>query len=84
MKTYELVDRIIGNFGFSPTPDQHHALDVFSRFLADRRREAVMILRGSAGTGKTSSPPPSSTPSTPSASTSCSWRQQAVPPRSSR
>ena len=54
MKTYELVDRIIGNFGFSPTPDQHNALTVFARFLADRRREAVMILRGSAGTGKTS------------------------------
>ncbi len=54
MKTYELVDRIIGNFGFSPTPDQHNAMTVFARFLADRRREAVMILRGSAGTGKTS------------------------------
>ena len=54
MKTYELVDRIIGNFGFSPTADQHKALTVFSHFLADRRNEAVMILRGSAGTGKTS------------------------------
>ena len=35
-------------------PDQHNALTIFVRFLADRRREAVMILRGSAGTGKTS------------------------------
>ena len=54
MKTYELVERIIGNFGFSPTHDQYNALNVFSHFLADRRQEAVMVMRGSAGTGKTS------------------------------
>lgn len=54
MKTYELVERIIGNFGFSPTQDQYNALNIFSRFLADRRQEAVMVMRGSAGTGKTS------------------------------
>ena len=54
MKTYELVERIICNFGFSPTQDQYDALTVFSRFLADRRQEAVMVMRGSAGTGKTS------------------------------
>uniref|UniRef100_UPI00402645BD ATP-dependent DNA helicase n=1 Tax=Prevotella sp. TaxID=59823 RepID=UPI00402645BD len=54
MKTYELVERIICNFGFSPTQDQYDALTVFSRFLADRRQEAIMVMRGSAGTGKTS------------------------------
>lgn len=54
MKTRELIDRIVGNLGFSPTSDQRNALTVFARFLADRHTEAVMTLRGSAGTGKTS------------------------------
>ncbi|MCM1079792.1 MAG: AAA family ATPase [Bacteroidales bacterium] len=39
---------------FSPTAGQHDAVAVFSRFMTDRRPRAAMILRGSAGTGKTS------------------------------
>lgn len=54
MKTTEFIERIIRQFGFSPTPDQMVALQTFARFLADREPNAVMILRGSAGTGKTS------------------------------
>lgn len=54
MKTSEFIDRIIVRFGFTPTVDQQAALATFARFLADRHRNAVMILRGSAGTGKTS------------------------------
>ena len=41
-------------FGFPPTQEQANALDVFARFLTDRNPQVVMILRGSAGTGKTS------------------------------
>jgi len=36
-----------------PTAEQEHAIDVFSLFMADRDERVVMILRGSAGTGKT-------------------------------
>ena len=37
-----------------PTADQRRALSCFSSFLADRSDCCVMIMRGSAGTGKTS------------------------------
>nr|WP_314499113.1 AAA family ATPase [uncultured Prevotella sp.] len=50
----ELKNRILQNFGFTPTADQLHAVEVFARFMTDRDERAVMILRGSAGTGKTS------------------------------
>jgi ATP-dependent exoDNAse (exonuclease V) alpha subunit len=36
-----------------PTEEQEHAIDVFSLFMSDRDDQVVMILRGSAGTGKT-------------------------------
>lgn len=50
----ELKYRILQNFGFEPTVDQMYAVDLFARFMTDRDERAVMILRGSAGTGKTS------------------------------
>ena len=50
----ELKYKILEQFGFPPTPEQANALDVFARFITDRNPHAVMILRGSAGTGKTS------------------------------
>lgn len=46
--------QILQQFGFVPTEEQGQALDAFARFLTDRDPDAVMILRGSAGTGKTS------------------------------
>ena len=46
--------QILQQFGFAPTPEQDHALTVFAQFLTDRDSRAVMILRGCAGTGKTS------------------------------
>ena len=49
----ELKYKILQQFGFSPTQEQAHALEVFAEFLTDRDPHAVMILRGSAGTGKT-------------------------------
>lgn len=50
----ELMYHILRNFPFDPTTDQMHALDVFERFMTDSDERCVMILRGSAGTGKTS------------------------------
>lgn len=50
----ELKYRVCQAFGMVPTSEQEHALDVFSLFMQDRTDHVVMILRGSAGTGKTS------------------------------
>ncbi len=49
----ELKYKILQQFGFPPTAEQEQALDVFARFMTDSNPHAVMILRGSAGTGKT-------------------------------
>lgn len=54
MNIEELKYQILQQFGFPPTPEQAQALDVFVQFMADSNPHAVMILRGSAGTGKTS------------------------------
>lgn len=48
-----LVNLIQHKFGFEPTAEQHNALRTFATFLTDRDANVVMILRGSAGTGKT-------------------------------
>ena len=49
----ELKYRIRQALGLVPTPEQEHAMDLFSMFMTDRDEQVVMILRGSAGTGKT-------------------------------
>lgn len=49
----ELKYRIREAFGFVPTAEQEQAMDTFSRFMTDRLEHAVMVMRGSAGTGKT-------------------------------
>ena len=49
----ELKYRIRQTFGFTPTAEQAYALDVFARFMTDSDDQVVMIMRGSAGTGKT-------------------------------
>ena len=54
MKISEFTELIIRHFGFTPTEDQRNAVDCFGHFLASRSDMAVMVLKGSAGTGKTS------------------------------
>lgn len=49
----ELTYHIHGAFGHVPTAEQEQAIGVFARFMTDRHEMAVMVLRGSAGTGKT-------------------------------
>ena len=54
MITDELKYRIHSAFGHVPTREQEVAIDCFVRFMTDRREQVVMVLRGAAGTGKTS------------------------------
>ena len=49
----ELKYRIIQTLGLPPTAEQEQALNVFTQFMTDRSDQVVMILRGCAGTGKT-------------------------------
>ena len=49
----EFKYRIREAMGMVPTAEQENAIDVFSLFMTDRDDHVVMILRGSAGTGKT-------------------------------
>ena len=49
----ELQFRIAQAMGVPPTDEQRRAIGVFCDFLTDRNDHVVMILRGSAGTGKT-------------------------------
>ena len=49
----EITFRILKEFPLEPTDEQRSALGTFAGFLTDRDPHSVMILRGSAGTGKT-------------------------------
>lgn len=49
----EITFRVLGEFHFTPTVEQRDAVSVFASFLTDRDPHSVMVLRGSAGTGKT-------------------------------
>lgn len=49
----ELVFRIRQAFGYEPTAEQQQAMSTFGRFMTDRRDRVCMVLRGAAGTGKT-------------------------------
>ncbi len=50
----ELTRQIVSDFGFVPTQEQYHAIHTFSSFFTDNGDRVSMIMRGSAGTGKTS------------------------------
>ena len=54
MKIHEFISLILDRFGFEPTADQMNALQCFGQFLASRDEMPMMLMRGSAGTGKTS------------------------------
>lgn len=54
MITGRLSSHIQALFGFPPTHGQAQAIDVFCRFAAEGGRRGVMLMCGSAGTGKTS------------------------------
>lgn len=50
----ELTYMIAEKLGFEPTAEQLAAMRTFAAFMTDRSDRALMIMRGSAGTGKTS------------------------------
>ena len=54
MITEALSLRIRQTFRLEPTREQSQAIETFCRFMTDRTSHTVMMLRGSAGTGKTS------------------------------
>ncbi len=49
----ELTYRIREVFGHVPTHEQEQAIGIFATFMTDHCEEPVMVMRGSAGTGKT-------------------------------
>lgn len=49
----ELIFQIRSCFGHLPTEEQSQAIRLFASFMVDRDDHSLMILRGSAGTGKT-------------------------------
>lgn len=53
MIAHELSYRIKLNFGHNPTTEQETAIDRVAAFLCDRSAQTAMVLRGAAGTGKT-------------------------------
>lgn len=54
MNSVELSSEILKSFGFSPTYDQNMAVCRFAEFMFCAKAETLMLMRGSAGTGKTS------------------------------
>lgn len=54
MNFEEIKSRLLQIFGFEPTTDQELALDEIIRFLFSREDDAIFVLKGYAGTGKTS------------------------------
>jgi len=49
----DLKKQLSETLGFEPTREQTAAMEVFCQFLASPDEHSVMIMRGSAGTGKT-------------------------------
>ena len=49
----EMRGLILDNFGFMPTSEQQNAAKMMADFVLDRDGERVFILKGYAGTGKT-------------------------------
>ena len=49
-----LVQQIKGNFLYKPTLEQEKAVKFLADFLFSRQSDSVFLLKGYAGTGKTS------------------------------
>jgi exodeoxyribonuclease-5 len=53
MDDITLFKHLIKDFGYSPTDDQHTALKSLSKYLVTADNEKIFLLKGYAGTGKT-------------------------------
>ena len=49
----EFIYQLQQDFPMTPTEGQRQVMEEYARFMGDRRTRVAMILRGSAGTGKT-------------------------------
>ncbi|MDR1459738.1 MAG: AAA family ATPase [Bacteroidales bacterium] len=54
MKKKEFIALVTEKLQHVPTKDQKQAIDLFTDYLCCREKESVMLLKGYAGTGKTS------------------------------
>ena len=54
MKKSEFVNRIVETLPFTPTKGQQQAIALFANYLCCKEKESLMLLKGYAGTGKTS------------------------------
>ena len=50
----QLKGLILEYFGFQPTPEQEKAAEMMADFMFEQTRDEIFLLRGYAGTGKTS------------------------------
>ncbi|GHT03320.1 ATP-dependent endonuclease [Bacteroidia bacterium] len=48
------LEHIKANFPFEPTPEQQQALEEINTFLFDKNSDSIFLLKGYAGTGKSS------------------------------
>ena len=54
MNSQEFSDLLLKNFKFKPTSDQKEAIIKLSEFLSNNNNVSLFLLKGYAGTGKTS------------------------------
>jgi len=54
MKKSEFINRIVETLPFTPTKGQQQAIALFADYLCCKEKESLMLLKGYAGTGKTS------------------------------
>jgi exodeoxyribonuclease-5 len=53
MISHFVQEKIADIFPFKPTPEQHSALQILSEFLVSPDSDGILLLKGYAGTGKT-------------------------------
>ncbi len=53
MNEQKLYTNLLKDFSFTPTSDQEHALRLLSKYLTHAENEQIFLLKGYAGTGKT-------------------------------
>ena len=53
MLTKKLHDLLLKNFAFEPTSQQHKVIDQLSEYVMDSSARGLFLLKGYAGTGKT-------------------------------
>jgi exodeoxyribonuclease-5 len=53
MTEQKFYTNLLKDFIFKPTTDQEHALKLLAKYLTDLENEQIFLLRGYAGTGKT-------------------------------